>query len=272
MASFAIYKHVILDTVQASGQDVTAQNQMVHIEKFPWIKFTDVLTNGVKKETAITSETLGVVTFTVAAATPAFSTVYSLNLQIENPAPTGTQDAVISKVITITTPAVGTLTPTTVSDQFRAAINAQLGTYVLATGTTTLIVTALAGYPFLSGGWAVNPDASTVVQTTLGIEKRGTPTYMAYLGVGDNAQTIWASGTRGTLAGSAYTLYAVQVANAIGTDHSFRANQLAVTCLWINESATNASTLVTDIDGIMQGFDVTTGGVQTTVNDAIEVL
>ncbi len=265
------YKHLILDTIQASGQDISVVNKLFSLKGTPIWEFPNVAPDGIVKETAITSETLGVVTFTVAAATPAFSTVYSLAITIQNPGAQGADPDVIYKVIQITTPATGTLTPTTVTTQFKTAINAALGTYVLATGTATLIVTALAGYPIVNGGWVQNPDASTVVQTTLGVAKRGTVAAMALLGAAANTpQTIWLSGTANTFAGTAYTLYSNKSYNNVGIQNSIRQNQLTNVCIWVNEGATNYSTFITDMDGMLLSKDVTTGGVQTTNYKAVE--
>jgi hypothetical protein len=75
----------------------------------------------------------------------------------------------IQTVFTHTTPASGG-TATTIGDAFRAAINAHpfWSTRVTASGTTTLIITAKAGFPIFSA--AGGPLLATVVTTAGNIE------------------------------------------------------------------------------------------------------
>ena len=236
MAQVTVNTNVVLNTT-AGSTDIVVKNRELYIKGALFLRFDDVQAGSIVKETAITSETLGVVTFTVASATPAFNTTYSLSLTIQNPGAQGATPNPITSVISIVTPATGTLTPTTVDAQFIARINATLGSYVLATGTTTLIVTALAGYPVLTGGWVINPDASTVAQTTQGISKRGTAAALNTLGVPTTLTT-----------GTAYSLYSVINATDIGQNNTMRVNQVTPKMLWLNESMTNYASFITAMD------------------------
>ena len=77
----------------------------------------------------------------------------------------------VQTVFTHTTPASGG-TATTIGDAFRSAINNHpyWGSRVTVTGTTTIIITADAGYPIFSA--AGGPNLSTVV-TTAGSPQTG---------------------------------------------------------------------------------------------------
>lgn len=124
--------------------------------------------NGVYKVYA--GEVLRIITVTPAAAN---NTDYRLVLSAEkgltfnNNLPNETQS-----VFFHTSPATGT-TPTSVADAFRAAINAHpyWSTRVVASGTTTLIITAKAGFPIFSA--AGGPGLATVVT------QAGSPEYGA---------------------------------------------------------------------------------------------
>lgn len=125
------------------------------------------------------AEVLRVITITPTAAN---STDYRLVLSTEkgttfnNNLPNETQG-----VFFHTTPASGA-TATTIGDAFRTAINNHpfWSTRVVASGTTTLIITAKAGFPIFSVG--VGPNLAQVVTTA------GSPS----VGVG---ATLIASGT-----------------------------------------------------------------------------
>lgn len=128
----------------------------------------NLIKNGVFK--AYAAEVLRVVTITPTAAN---STDYRVVLSAEkgqtfnNNLPNEVQT-----VFTHTTPASGG-TATTIGDAFRAAINAHpyWSTRVVASGTTTLIITAKAGFPIFSAG--AGQLMATVVTTA------GSPEYGA---------------------------------------------------------------------------------------------
>lgn len=128
----------------------------------------NLIKNGVFK--AYAAEVLRVITITPTAAN---STDYRVILSAEkgltfnNNLPNE-----IQSVFTHTTAASGA-TATTIGDAFRAAINTHSywSTRVVATGTTTLIITAKAGFPIFSA--AGGPLLATVVSTA------GSPEYGA---------------------------------------------------------------------------------------------
>lgn len=256
MAQFSVNQNIVLNSTLGSG-DIVVKDRHLFIQGQAFFKFDDVELGSIVKETAITSETLGVVTFTVASATPAYNTQYSLALTIQpTSTATGTATVPITRVISIATPATGTLTPTTVDAQFIAAINAALGSYVLATGTTTLIVTALAGYPILTGGWVVNPDSSTVAQTTQGIAKRGTAAALQALGVPSALTTA-----------AAYTLYScITDTGLAGFNNTARVNQRTPKMLWLSESMTNVASFISRFDQAILAY---TGISGTTVDHSV---
>lgn len=247
MAQRSVYQHIVLNTIAASAGDWSVKNQTVYIQGVPFFKFDDVIVGSIVKETAVTSETAGVVTFTVASSTPAYNTTYAVTINVSNPNATGSQSNPIVQTIAVTTPASGTLTPTTVTTQFKAAINAAMGTYVTASGTSTLVITGNAGYPVVTGSWATNPDASTVTQTTQGVPKSGTPAAMQALGVASSLTT-----------GTAYTLYSVLVNSVVGEGNGAAAKGLIAKMLWLNQSDGNCANLVTQIDLTLAGYSTGT--------------
>lgn len=122
---------------------------------------------------AQSAESLRVITITPTAVN---STDYRLVLSAEkgatfnNNLPNETQ-----AVFFYTTPASGA-TATTIGDAFRAAINNHpfWSTRVVATGTTTLIITAKAGFPVFSAG--VGPNLAAVVTPGTGVPAVGNGT------------------------------------------------------------------------------------------------
>lgn len=156
---------------------------------------------------AYAAEVLRVVTVTPTAAN---STDYRLVLSAEkgqtfdNNLPNETQT-----VFTHTTPASGG-TATTIGDAFRTAINNHpyWSTRVVASGTTTLIITAKAGFPIFSVG--VGALLSAVVSTA------GSPQY------GGTGAQLLASGNFNSTVGLPVsgTNYGVYVFEAYGTSES----------------------------------------------------
>jgi len=156
---------------------------------------------------AYAAEVLRVVTVTPTAAN---STDYRLVLSAEkgqtfdNNLPNETQT-----VFTHTTPASGG-TATTIGDAFRTAINNHpyWSTRVVASGTTTLIITAKAGFPIFSVG--VGALLSAVVSTA------GSPQY------GGTGAQLLASGNFNSTVGLPVsgTNYGVYVFEAYGTSEA----------------------------------------------------
>ena len=274
----SVYKHIICDTLSATGGEIIVIDDVLFINGTKICTLRDVRFKGVVYVPAVASETLGKVTFTVASANPANSTVYSLTIVQSNPNAKGAEQNPIVKTYSITTPPTGVLTPTTVDAQLLAAINADASKHFTAVGGATLALTAAAGYPILTGSWTANPDASTVVQTTQGVTLAGSLAEMYALGVttatqlpppGVASNTVWATGTAGTLATTFYDLYYFESFENIGESNTARINQGTQICLWIGREASNRSAFEAVLENILAGFlrDGT-----TTSNHQLEVL
>ena len=140
--------------------------------------------NGVYK--AYAAEVARVITITPTAVA---STDYRITLSAEkgqvfnNNLPNEVQS-----VFTHTTAASGA-TATTIGDAFRAAINNHpfWGSRVTVTGTTTIIITAKAGFPIFSAG--VGPNLAALVSTA------GSPQY------GETGANLLASGNFNSVVG-----------------------------------------------------------------------
>lgn len=259
-----VYRHIIADTLAPSGADLTVLQDVLYVNGVKIATLRDVRNQGAESIPAVTSETAGVVTFTVASATPAYSTTYGIYVIQANPNAQGADPNPIVKYYAVTTPATGTLTPTTVDAQLLALINADSSKHFTAAGGATLVLTAAAGYPILTGGWQQNPDSSTVAQTTVGIQKQGTLAQMYSLGVATTgnpatppanfSNTIWASGTAGTLADTAYDAFYFESFENIGENNTLRAAQGNQTVLWIGHSASNRAAFVSILTAILGGF------------------
>lgn len=235
----SVYQHTVLDTIQASGLDIVVQNRQLYINGVSMWKFDDVRVNGIKKKTAVTSETLAKLTYTVPAV-PANSTTYTVQFTVANNGATGAQSNPLVFNISVLTAATGTLANTDLVTQFKAVLaNAPYTTYIAASGTTTLVLDAVAGYPVLIGG-ATAPI--TVAQTAQGIPKNGLPANMVALGVTP------------TPTGAAYTMYYCENFAAIGETNTRRFNQGVQQVLWLREAATNYATFITDFDNVLLGF------------------
>lgn len=115
----------------------------------------------------------------------------------------------IQTVFTHTTPASGG-TATTIGDAFRAAINNHpfWSTRVTVTGTTTIIITAKAGYPIFSTG--VGANLASVVSTA------GSPQY------GETGANLLASGNFNATVGLPVsgTNYGVYIFEAFSTSEA----------------------------------------------------
>lgn len=260
----SIYTHKILDTIQATGGDIIVKNGYLYIKGNLMFKFADVERNGIVKATPVTSATAGVLTYAVPLV-PANSTVYSVSVTVANPTATGAQQNPLVFTIPVTTAATGTLANTDLVTQFKNLINStnqSYSTYFVATGTTTLILTATSSYPVIIGNATPN---ITVTQTTQGVATAGLPANMAALGViygtpasqlgqGNPTNTIWISGTAGTLASASYYSYSINSALNIGENATMRVNQENSQILWVATDATNRATFITDLDNVLGGF------------------
>lgn len=263
----SIYKHIILDTIQVTGDDVLVKNRHLYVNNVLLWKFDDVDKDSVNKTTGTASVTPGVLTYSLPLV-PVNSTQYSIQVTVANPGAEGSDPDPLVFNITVTTAATGTLANTDLATQFANVINAAGSVYqpyFSAVAAATLELTAETAYPVIIGS-ATSPI--TVTQSTQGTQAAGTPALMADLGVGDS-NTIWASGTTGTLAGTVYDLYYAAVHTNIGETNTARVNQGEHVLLWVNQSATNRANFETALENVLKGGTKTSATTSNT--DTIEV-
>lgn len=182
------------------------------------LKFNPINVNGLKNGSfrAFAAEVLRVITITPTASN---STDYRVTLSIEkgqqfdNNLPNEVQN-----VFTHTTPISGG-TATTIADAFRLAINNHpyWSQRVVASGTTTLILTAKAGFPIFSA--AGGPLMTTVVTTAGSVQMGLTGAQLLAIGFPFSADTGL------PLVGTNYDLFNFEIAQitdavlSAGADH-----------------------------------------------------
>lgn len=156
----------ILDSVAASSADIVLQNGILSITGAPKIPFGRVMSN---ESNPYLTEVREVVTVTPTAAN---STAYRMVIKQFNKA-VGRD---IEEAIEYTTAASGD-TATTICNAFRAIIATRPNLKLVASGTTTLVLTATSGYPLM-----------TVTSTAAGVLAQAT-TFVNGAGTGLTAQT-----------------------------------------------------------------------------------
>jgi hypothetical protein len=202
---------------------------------------------------AVTSETLGVVTITPTNVTN--SGTYSISVTQLNPNATGVEPSVIQRVISVNTPAVGAITATTVSDQFKNEYFSLTNPFHVTTNALlagTVVLTAEAGYPILFASFYNSGlgAAADVVNSTPGIQTTGLPADMVELGV-DSA----------LITGSDYDLYVLQNSEFIGDNNAQRVNSPEHIYIWVNNEDDDSGAFKTALNAILNANDG--GAVQT---------
>lgn len=225
----------------AVGADLVVSNQIAYLGGKRLGRYLDFTPGSVRKEVGIAAETLGVVTNT--PTVPLNSTIYGMLLTQVFPASTGIIPEIITRQISIQTPATGVITAITISDQFKneffntGANPFQVTTNALGAGSVA--ITAAAGYPVIFGSW-VNLGggaAANVVNNTPGVDTRGLPA------------DLIASGVAAADASAAlYTLYAFQNNEHTGYNNTMKVNQPEEVFIWLNEAAADYAAMVTRMD------------------------
>lgn len=258
------YLHKILDTIQPTGGDIVVKNRYLYINGVLMFKMDDVERDGITKAVSVGSVTAGVLTYGVPVV-PLNATTYNIQVTVDNPTAQGVQQNPLVFNIPVTTPANGTLANADLVTLFKNKINAvaqTYNTYFVASGTTSLVLTATTAYPVITGS-ATSP--MTVVQTTTGVPTSGLVANMlalgvqtnstpAQLGVGNPSNTQWISGTPGTLAGTSYTAYTILSALNVGESNTQRINQENNQILWVDEQSANYAVFIADLDQVLGGF------------------
>ncbi len=233
----------VLDSVSATGTDnfkldgqfiVIGTSTTTQVEV---CRLLDVQPKSFKKTVAV-AETLQaqVVTFTGTTN----SITYGLSITQLDPV----SENFITVPITLTTPAVGTISPTTIGDQFRTAINSNPQLHIAATGTTTLILTAETGYATFSID-VTNAGLGTSVAAAspAGVYPFGKTPYYDLQRVG-----LTSSDYAGSTAG--YTKYTWFADNRAGETNYDMTRKPVQVNLFINTDDADAAALITSIDAV----------------------
>lgn len=146
--------------------------------------------------------------------------------------------------ITITTPATGTISPTTIAEQFRDAINANPQIHIAATGTTTLVLTAETGYATFSIKVVdAGLGTSVAAASPAGVYPFGLSPYYDLQRVG-----LTSSDYTGSTSG--YTKYTWVADNLAGLTNYDTTRKPVQVNVFINTDDASAAALITTIDGI----------------------
>lgn len=226
----------IFDTIQATHADVALANGWITSKitaagQQRLMRYLDIMT--VNNQVAVT-EVPQVTTLTAAGTTN--SVAYGIKIQQY----LGPTQGVKTFNFNVTTPATGTISPTTIHAQFIAQINANTQIKVTASGTTTLVLTADAGYPFFAvsltkiglGFIGFPPTAPT----TAGVAARGTAAAITALGGVLNSSSV-------AFTGSAYTTTYITFTSHLAPGNTLDTNQGGQCYLAFNEAATNYAAL-----------------------------
>ncbi len=150
------------------------------------------------------------------------------------------------RTLIVDVPAAG-YTATQLCDAFRAQYFAS-GTnqfQITASGTSTLILTANAGYPivFVRFVAITAGNVATLANGTAGVNARG------------NAAQLLANGVPSSqVTGTAYTLYAMSYTEDTGYNNTDKVSQPDRVWIWLNEADSDYSTAITNTDALLQGL------------------
>jgi hypothetical protein len=185
--------------------------------------------------TASVAETLQVTTLTPVAAN---NSVYTIMIQQYNFSTGRTYTA----QYTYTTAASGD-TATTIGDAFRSQINNDQNIKIAATGTTTLILTAEAGFPVFTVTILSVGGGLTQVTGTPGVVAVGTTAALALKGI--------------TVSGAAYTTVHLEYAPVTGQNIKDPVAVNSVFDLYLNQAegdyAAVLAAITADLDGSSPG-------------------
>ena len=193
--------------------------------------------NAIKKAsvTVAVAETLQVTTLTPVAAA---NSVYQIMIQQYN----FTTGVTYTGMYTYTTAASGD-TATTIGDAFRSQINNDPVLKVVATGTTTLILTAEAGFPVFTVTILSVGGGLTQVTGTPGVVAVGTTAALALKGI-----TVPAS--------KSYTTVHLEYSPVSGLNIKDDVNLYSVYDLYLDQAdSPDTSNLVTVITNNLNGLD-----------------
>lgn len=192
--------------------------------------------NAITKASITTSvaEVLQVTTLTPVAAA---NSVYTIMIQQYNFSTGRTYTA----QYTYTTAAAGD-TATTIGDAFRSQINNDQNIKIAATGTTTLILTAEAGFPVFTVTILQVGGGLTQATGTPGVVAVGTPAALALEGITVPSANL-------------YTTVHIEYSPVTGQNIKDPVAVSSVLDLYLEEGATDYATVVGDITADLDGTD-----------------
>lgn len=226
------YPVYVFDTIQAVHADVVLANEWISAKVTAagqqnlcrYLDLTKVV-NQVK-----VAETLQVTTLTPVGTTN--SVTYGIKIKQW----LGQSLGIKTFNFNVITPATGTISPTTIGDQFRTQINANTQIKVTASGTTTLVLTADTGYTFFSVTITNVGLGLTQAATTPGVAARGLAANITALGGVLNTAGV-------AFTGSAYTTTFMQFNKPLAPGNAISIDQPDGCYLCFNEAATNYAAL-----------------------------
>ena len=202
--------------------------------------------------TPYAAETLQVTTVTPTAAA---SSTYSLYISQYN----SNTGSIMTRFYTYTTASSGD-TATTIGDALRAQINADQSNgviQVVGTGTTTLILTAQAGYPVF---------AVTLVSLGGGLaQSTGTAGVVGY----GSSTSLAAEGYTG-YTGTTYTRWHLEFYARLNESNTLAQGQRVAWDAFLNTAATNYAALLAAIKDVMSNYPV--GGTTVANPEALSLL
>lgn len=220
-------------------------------KKQPVCSIYDIKAGSIVKMAAVTSGTAQVTTLTPVGMTNGVT--YSFTLNSLNPV---TEEYYIH-TYTVTTPAVGSITAGSIVNQFVTLVNADPNARVsAANSSSTLVLTAATGYETFSVSIS-NPGLGLTQSTgTPGVYKFGISPYYDLARTGVDTSSIL-----GAAAG--YTLYSWVANQPSGQTNMQATSKPYVVNVWVNNSDSNASALVSAIDTIWSSNIGVVGAVGT---------
>lgn len=237
----------VIDAASATSTDnIALVNQILFVGSAattlqPVARFLNIRPETVKKKVTV-AQTLQKTTVTFTGTSN--SQTYSLRIMSLDPV-TQVLDV---QTYTITTPATGTVSATTIANQFNAVIDADANARVAATGGATLVLDAVTGYAAFTVTAPLVGDGTATIAYTGGANVAGvypfglTPYYDL------QRWGLVAGDYTGSTAGySRYRFVADQQAAEVNT---LTAEQPAIVNIWINTDSANAAALITAADAI----------------------
>jgi hypothetical protein len=224
-------QYLVLNSPDVTATSWVLANGVISINSQNVCKY-----NAVKKAsvTAAVAETLQVTTLTPVAAN---NSVYQIMIQQYN----FSTGVTYTGMYTYTTAASGD-TATTIGDAFRSQINNDQVLKIVASGTTTLILTAEAGFPVFTVTILQLGGGLTQTTGTAGVVAVGTTAALALRGI-----TV--------PAGKSYTTVHLEYSPVTGMNAKDDVNLYSVYDLYLDGADTQTAALVTVITNNINGLD-----------------